>query len=227
MYTALSQYKEHIQLSYSYYFGQIVNQVYLYYLFETKNENLICINVYGFYFNVRFIENPYLCYGNQKPIFSSKMSLGVIILLIVLGIVLMVLEILVVPGGILGIVALGMIGGGVYGVYDSYGSTSGHIALAISTVATISAVYISLKSNTWNKLALHDELKGNVNSGNTYTPAIGDKGMAISDLRPMGTALFNDEKVEVSSEGEKIPVHTPIIILRVEGNKVFVQKTDK
>ncbi len=155
------------------------------------------------------------------------MSLGVIILLIVLGIVLMVLEILVVPGGILGIVALGMIGGGVYGVYDSYGATQGHIALAISTVATISAVYISLKSNTWNKLALHDELTGNVNSGNAYIPTIGDIGLALSDIRPMGTALFSDEKVEVSSEGEKIPVHTPIIILRVEGNKVFVQKTDK
>lgn len=155
------------------------------------------------------------------------MSLGVIILLIVLGIVLMVLEVLVVPGGILGIVALGMIGGGIYGVYDSFGTTAGHISLAISAVATIGSVYISLKSNTWNKLALNDELTGNVNSGNTYIPKVGDIGMAISDIRPMGTALFSDEKVEVSSEGEKIPVHTPIIILRVEGNKVFVQKTDK
>lgn len=155
------------------------------------------------------------------------MGLGVIILLIVLGIVLMVLEILVVPGGILGILALSMIGGGVYGVYDSYGTTQGHIALAISTIATIGSVYISLKSNTWNKLALHDELTGNVDSGNNYKPKIGDIGVAISDIRPMGTALFNDEKVEVSSEGEKIAVHTPIIILRIEGKKVFVQETDK
>lgn len=155
------------------------------------------------------------------------MSLGVIILLIVLGIVLMVLEVLVVPGGILGIVALGMIGGGVYGVYDSYGTTLGHIALAISAAMTIGAVFLSLKSGAWKKLALNNELTGNVNSGNAYIPTIGDIGIAVSDIRPMGTVIFNDEKVEVSSEGEKIPVHTPIEILRIEGNKIFVKKIDK
>lgn len=155
------------------------------------------------------------------------MSLAVIILLIVLGIVLLVLEILVVPGGLLGIIAFGMIGFGVYSIYSDYGTTAGHIGLVVSVTASISAVYFSLKSNAWKKITLTDAIDGKMNTIDETMVKVGDVGTAISDLRPMGTALFNDEKFEVSSEGEKIPVHSAIEILRIEGNKIIVQKTDK
>lgn len=155
------------------------------------------------------------------------MSLVAIIILIIIGIVLLILELLVVPGGILGIIAIGMIGFGVYSTYANHGATTGHIMLASSLLTTIAAVVISLKSGAWNRLALHDALDGktNVIDGNLIKE--GDTGIALSDIRPMGSALFGDEKYEVSSEGEKIPVRTPVRILRIEGNKIIVIKTDK
>lgn len=154
------------------------------------------------------------------------MSLTAIIVLILLGIILLVLELLVVPGGVLGVIAIGMIGFGVYSAYSNFSATTGHITLAVSLVATVSSVYISLKSGAWNRLALKDKIEGKANVIDTTLVQEGKHGIALSDIRPMGTALFDDEKFEVSSEGEKIPVHSKIKILRVEGNKIFVTKSE-
>ena len=154
------------------------------------------------------------------------MSLAAIIILIILGIVLLILEVLVVPGGILGVIALGMIGFGVYGIYVDYGTTYGHIALGMSLLATIAAIYYSLKSGTWDRIALKEEINSRANEIDGTVIIEGKTGIAISDIRPMGTALFDDEKFEVSSEGEKILVHSKISILRVDGSKIFVTKSE-
>lgn len=154
------------------------------------------------------------------------MSLAAIIILILIGIILLVLEVLVVPGGILGVIALGMIGFGVYNTYTNYGSTYGHITLAISILATGGAIYYSLKSGTWDRLSLNDKLEGKASNVDNSSMTEGKKGIALSDIRPMGTALFDDEKYEVSSEGEKIPVHSKISILRVDGSKIIVTKSE-
>lgn len=154
------------------------------------------------------------------------MSLAAIIILIIIGIILLVLEVLVVPGGILGVIALGMIGFGVYSTYSGFGSIAGHIVLAISLLVTVGAVYYSLKSGTWDRLSLNDKLEGKANNIDNTTLIEGKRGIALSDIRPMGTALFDDEKYEVSSEGEKIPVHSKISILRVDGAKIIVTKSE-
>jgi len=162
-----------------------------------------------------------------KNKYLIKVSLSVIIILIVVGIILLVLEILVVPGGILGIAALGMIGFGVYSAYEVYGSTTGHIVLVVSVAATVAAVYYSLKSGVWHRIASKGKIDSKANEVDSTHVQVGTIGVTISDIRPMGTALFGVEKYEVSSEGEKIPVHSDITVMRIEGNKIIIQKTDK
>lgn len=154
------------------------------------------------------------------------MSLAVIIILIIIGIILLVLEVLVVPGGILGVIALGMIGFGVYSTYGTYGSTAGHITLAISVLTTVGVIFYSLKSGAWNRLASKGKIDGRANEIDATLIQEGKQGIALSDIRPMGTALFDDEKYEVSSEGEKIPVHSKLSILKIDGNKITVKKTE-
>lgn len=154
------------------------------------------------------------------------MNLAAIIILIIIGIVILVLEVLVVPGGVLGVIALGIIGFAVYSAYAHHGNVYGHVILGVSVIATGSAIYYSLKSGTWDRLSLNDSLEGKANTIDTTNMPIGKIGIALSDIRPMGTALFDDEKFEVSSEGEKIPVHSKISILRIEGSKIIVTKSE-
>jgi membrane-bound serine protease (ClpP class) len=51
----------------------------------------------------------------------------------------------------------------------------------------------------------------------------GDKGKAVSMLRPVGRAEFAGEMVSARSEGDFIAPGTPVVALRVEGSEVVVQ----
>ena len=52
---------------------------------------------------------------------------------------------------------------------------------------------------------------------------VGVVGRAITDLRPSGTGLFNDERVDVVSESEWIMEGTPIRIISAEGYRHIVR----
>jgi membrane-bound serine protease (ClpP class) len=52
---------------------------------------------------------------------------------------------------------------------------------------------------------------------------IGIVGKAITDLRPSGTGLFGDERIDVVSEAEWITEGTPIRIISAEGYRHVVR----
>ncbi len=53
----------------------------------------------------------------------------------------------------------------------------------------------------------------------------GMEGVAESDLRPSGKAVFQDRLVDVLTEGDYIEANTPVRIVKVEGKRVTVRKT--
>ena len=56
---------------------------------------------------------------------------------------------------------------------------------------------------------------------------VGHEGTAITDLRPSGTALFGDERIDVVSESEWIPQGTPIRVVSAEGYRHVVRPLPK
>lgn len=52
----------------------------------------------------------------------------------------------------------------------------------------------------------------------------GDRGRAVSMLRPVGRAEFHGEMFDARAEGEFLPGGTPLVALRVEGAEVVVQR---
>ncbi|MFN0057368.1 MAG: NfeD family protein [Planctomycetota bacterium] len=56
-----------------------------------------------------------------------------------------------------------------------------------------------------------------------YQFLIGKTGTAASDLRPVGIATVQDREYSVSSDGAYIAVGTPIVVVKVEGNRVVVR----
>ncbi|WP_312653707.1 NfeD family protein [Proteiniclasticum sp.] len=53
---------------------------------------------------------------------------------------------------------------------------------------------------------------------------IGRTGIAKTTLRPSGTAIFDDELVDVVTLGEFVQDGTEIIVIRVEGMRVIVKE---
>ena len=52
---------------------------------------------------------------------------------------------------------------------------------------------------------------------------VGVVGIAQSNLRPAGIGAFNEQRLNIVSEGDFIPVHSKIIISYVAGNKILVK----
>lgn len=52
---------------------------------------------------------------------------------------------------------------------------------------------------------------------------IGRTGVALSELRPIGTAVFDDERVDVTTDGEYIDKGTPVKVVRADNMKVVVR----
>ncbi|MCH6266505.1 NfeD family protein [Neobacillus citreus] len=78
----------------------------------------------------------------------------------------------------------------------------------------------------FNKLVLFDSAKkedGYVSNINR-TDLLGKEGVALTILRPAGTAIFNNERVDVVSEGGFIAQNSKIKVIKVEGARIVVRE---
>lgn len=148
----------------------------------------------------------------------------IVLSLILVGICFLLLEILVVPGTtVVGLIGLAMLIGGVAVSFNHYGVQVGVMTLIATLIISLVSIGLALKSNTWKKAMLSSELEGRVNVVDTGKVVAGDEGVTITRLNPMGKALISDDYYEVSSKDNLISENTPIVVVKVEGNKIIVK----
>lgn len=147
-----------------------------------------------------------------------------VIFLVISGFVLLIVEILFVPGttvvGILGLLATVL---GIYLSFDYFGSEVGWWFTLGSTLFFVLAIYYSFRNKTWEKLALKDTNDGKVNEGLTDSLSVGDKGVAISTLKPIGKAELNNKEYEVRTYGDYVDSGTSIQIIKIDKNNIIVE----
>lgn len=153
------------------------------------------------------------------------MSWTLIGILIFVGLVLLVIEILVIPGStVVGVLGFGAMVFAIYKAYVTYGSTGGMIALGITLTLTVLTILITMRSKTWKKFALNDDLPHRVNSLEGKDIKVGDEGVTVGRLAPSGNARFNDEVFEVHTFGDLIDPNTSVVVTKIEGYKIFVKR---
>lgn len=147
----------------------------------------------------------------------------IILVLIALGILFLLLELLVIPGttfvGIIGLIALIL---GVYQTFTIYGTGWGLIALLGTSLISITMLILSLRSKTWKKAMLSTSINSKIDQVMEKFH-IGDEGISISRLTPIGKARFGDEFIEVSTFGDFLDPEVKIRIVEIRNNKVFVE----
>lgn len=144
--------------------------------------------------------------------------------IILFGIALLILEILILPGLIAGIFGVIFICAGVGWMYHEYGMVTGHYTLAATVILTFAGIYYSLKSKAWKRFSLEQSLQGKANDLNELGIKEGDEGISVSSLRPMGTVLIGNNKIEGQSNGEFINSGEKIRVVKLLNYKVLVQK---
>lgn len=147
-----------------------------------------------------------------------------IIVLILVGLVLIYLELIFVPGTtVLGLVGLALTIIGIYMTYERHGIASGSIVLVSSLFVTVGALVWSFRSNAWSKFSLKGKSNSKVNEHYVDDLQVSMEGSAVSDLKPIGKAEFNNKAYEVTSNGHLIESGTGVRIIRLLGNKIIVE----
>ena len=149
------------------------------------------------------------------------MSISGIITLYIIGLCAITLE-LFIPGAIVGICGAGCVIASVIFAYLYVSNLLGHILLGIG-ICFIPVFFI-----TWYKLlirtfAVKDTEEGFSSARGELEGLLSAEGVAITTLRPSGTANINGNKVDVVSEGEMISKNTKIKVTDVKGNRIVVK----
>jgi membrane-bound ClpP family serine protease len=152
------------------------------------------------------------------------MTIFIIVLLLVLGIVLILLEFFVLPGiTVAGIAGVVMMLGGIYLSYHHYGSTIGHLTVLGSVVFSLLALWLALKSGTWNKIMLKTEIDSKVEKLGEDTVAVNDEGICLSRLAPMGQVRINNQIVEAKSTGTYVDEKTEVKVIKIVDKVIIVK----
>lgn len=150
----------------------------------------------------------------------------IILAIILLGVLLMLIEIFLLPGisiaGIAG--AIFLIGGIIY-AYIFQGSVVGNITLAGTAVLLGGSFFWLLKSKSLRKISLETNIEGKVDTSYLQKIAVGDLGVALSRLNPIGQVLIKEVEVEGKSfDGEFIDEDSEIEVVKVETYNVLVKR---
>ncbi|HYE40839.1 MAG TPA: NfeD family protein [Ramlibacter sp.] len=153
------------------------------------------------------------------------------------GVALLLLELLVIPGfgvaGVLGIAAilaglvLSMVGpGNTMQLIAAVGVRVG-LALALAVAASLVLMRFLTRLPVGRRLVLETQLRGPegyASAPDADAPLLGKHGLARSMLRPAGIAEIEGRRVDVVTEGELVDAGDPVVVIRVDGNRVVVQR---
>ena len=155
------------------------------------------------------------------------------VLLILVGVILLAIEALVIPGfGVAGVLGIGVLAFAVFRIFQEswvfvlgYSGVFGGVLLA-------ALLWFLPNSRFAARLRLHTRIGRSSSDEESVEPGryreradlVGKSGVALTDLRPAGTARFGDDRVDVVTQGDFIPHGTTIKVLHVEGNRVTVRE---
>ncbi len=152
------------------------------------------------------------------------MDIWIIAGLLIIGVILFLVEIFLIPGisvaGVGGVVAT--ISAIVY-AYLKIGLWAGHFTLITSVLMIAVALYITLKSNAIDKMSLKSEIDSKINGVQGFNISVGDEGVTISRLAPMGKVEVNGNIVEAKSEDGLIEEEQPVEVVKVLLSNIVVK----
>jgi membrane-bound serine protease (ClpP class) len=165
------------------------------------------------------------------------------LLLFVIGVILLGLEIFVIPGfGITGVLGITSIIGSFVMAIIKYTPDSPFFVInltkatsivGISLISTLVLIFILAKilprTRSFSKLVLSSNVNVDIDDEDyiprsKYELYLNKTGVTVTALRPSGTAIIDEKRVDVISEGGFIPADTNVKVVDVQGNKIIVRE---
>lgn len=176
------------------------------------------------------ISQAFFTISSGVKILTPELMNWLAALAFLLGLMAIILEIIVFPGfGIAGIIGIILFGWGILLVsVDVVHVTE---ALVLALIATIIILIVGLRLMSryklWYKLTLQDRQQkedGYVAPLQELSSFAGKEGIALTPLRPAGTAEVAGKRLDVVTGGEYIEAGARVMVIRVEGTRVVVKQ---
>jgi membrane-bound ClpP family serine protease len=156
------------------------------------------------------------------------MTILTILLLIFLGIVLLLLEFAVIPGiTIAGIGGMVLFGYSIYLAFDTYGTGVGIGTLLFIIIVVPILMYKVLKGKLGEKMSLKSTIIGKTNLIEDTRYHVGDLGVTVTRLGPIGKVEFDGQIMEGKSTGPMMDAGTEVEIVKILKNQIIVKPVKK
>lgn len=154
--------------------------------------------------------------------------MGVVILLVLLGVFFLVAELVFLPGVTLGVLlALSSYGAAAYMAFVRYGIVGGAITIGVILLLSLVATIISLRAKTWQRFALKDKVEGQSMDSPEVELKVGQKGVALSRLSPMGKVEIGGKVYEAKSVDAYVDQRSAVEVVGFENFTVRVKCVEK
>ena len=149
-----------------------------------------------------------------------------IVLLVFFGLLFLVAELVLLPGVSIGaILALVSYGGAIYIAFRDYGPLAGGIVVAVVLVLSFVATVVSLRSKTWRRFSLKQKVDSSVMPEPVQQSVrVGDTGMTVSRLAPMGKVEIGGKIYEAKSMDRYIDPRREVEVVGFENFNIIVRK---
>ena len=151
----------------------------------------------------------------------------IIIALLSVAILLVILELFFLPGlSVAGFLSVVFYGVAIYFSFSHLGSVAGVITLVVAVLFTLFFIWYFMRSRTLDKMSLHTNIENTAPTRISQSISVGDCGVTLSRLNPMGKVLIGDITVEARAI-EFIDESTHIRVVKVDATNVLVEPIDK
>ena len=148
-----------------------------------------------------------------------------IIILILLAMLFLVAELVLLPGVTLsGILSLICGGVAIYLGFLNFGPTIGWILVATEIVLMLLTIILSLRSNTWQRLALKQQVGSSASEPIEEQVALGTRGRTLSRLSPMGTVEIEGKIYEAKLLSGYVDPQCEVEVTGYENSHILVKR---
>lgn len=158
---------------------------------------------------------------------GERGSVGLVVLLCVVGLLLLVAEVVFVSFGVIATAAAIALLSAVFVAFQQ-SVAFGVTVVAFEAVASPIVLTLAFKLLPKTRFGKAMILSGPQAAGTAEDPAlralVGKHGVTVSPLRPAGFARIDGARVDVVTRGEMLDADCPVVVLDVAGNRVVVAR---
>lgn len=151
------------------------------------------------------------------------------VVLQLLGLGVIVVEIFVPSFGLLTVLAAGMLLYSLYLVFTSISVNMGLVFIGVDIFVIPVVLVLAFKALGASSWSLHKTLsrdEGVASQSPDLAAWVGREGVAVTNLRPSGTVMIGDTRLDAVTDGDYVGSGTKVKVTLVSGNRMVVEKIE-